>query len=232
MIWAASSLVPGCAGMRLHDDRAARGESRRGIATGNGKSKRKVTRPEDNHRAEGAQHRPNVRAWQGLAIRKSRIDSRLHPRAFLDDSGEHAQLVRGAAYLAEKARHGQRRLLVRSLGQLLFCSFESVGNTAQKGCAGFARGLRIAGEGLRRELNGLFHLGRRRRVVDRFQQRAGLRIRPVKACAAVGAALVADKGMSGEFHGHLRLSRILPNHVVRLFERRFWGNLPSPTLIG
>jgi len=59
-------------------------------------------------------------------------------------------------------------------------------------------------------------------VVDRFQQRAGLRIRAVKACAASGAALVADKGVSSEFHDQLRLCRIFPNRVVRLFEALLW----------
>ena len=128
----------GVRGMSLHNDRAARGESRSGIATRNRKGKREVAGPEDRYRAQGAQHRPNVRAWQGLAIWKSRIDSRIHPRAFLDHSGKHAQLVRGAAHLTKQAGHGQRRLQVRSLGQLLFCRVESVGNAAQKRCAGFA----------------------------------------------------------------------------------------------
>ena len=51
------------------------------------------------------------------------------------------------ATFAEEARHGQRGFKIRSFGQRLVRCVEAVGGTAQKGCAGFAAGLRVGSEG-------------------------------------------------------------------------------------
>ena len=129
--------------MRLHDDGASGGKRGGCIAAGDGKCEREVAGAENGDGAKRAQHGAKVRARQRLPVGKSRINSRIYPRALFNDCGKHPQLVRGSAYFAQKAWHRQCRLKVRALCQYLAVGFKSVGNAADKGSFGFAACLRV-----------------------------------------------------------------------------------------
>ena len=126
--------------VRHHDDGAARGEGRGGIAAGDGVGEREVARAEDGDGADGTEERAVVRLGQGLAVRIRGLDAGVDPIAFLDEVGEEAQLAHGAADLALATGLGEAGLLRRAGDEGGRGGFDAGGDVAEE------RGLLLAGK--------------------------------------------------------------------------------------
>ena len=126
--------------VRHHDDGAARGEGRGGVAAGDGVGEGEVARAEDGDGADGTEERAVVRLGQGLAVRIGGLDAGVDPIAFLDEVGEEAQLAHGAADLALATRLGEAGLLRRAGDEGGRGGFDAGGDVAEEG------GLLLAGK--------------------------------------------------------------------------------------
>jgi hypothetical protein len=87
-------------GVRLGDDRAARRQRRRRVATGDAEGQREVAGAEHRDGAEGDGTLPDVRARQRRSLRLGRIDAGAVPATLAQHLGEQPQLAGGAADLA------------------------------------------------------------------------------------------------------------------------------------
>jgi hypothetical protein len=95
---------------------------------------------------------------------------------------------------------------VGALGEFVAMEFKGVGDAAEEGGAGFAAGLRVAGEGFGGQAAGAVEFLRCGGTEDGLDGFAGLGSESLEAGAIAGAALRADEGESGEFHDTSRIS--------------------------
>jgi hypothetical protein len=148
----------GMSGMGLDDYRAPGGKCGGGISATDGEGEREVACTEHDHRAKPAKHGAEVGARKRLAIRESRVDAGLHPRALLHDGCEEAELVGGASDFPGEAGERKGCFKVGALGEFVAVRVETVCNTAEKSSARKAAGLRVDGEGFGGEVCGAIKL--------------------------------------------------------------------------
>ena len=184
--------------VRHHDDGAARGEGRGGIAAGDGVGEREVARAEDGDGADGTEERAVVRLGQGLAVRIRGLDAGVDPIAFLDEVGEEAQLAHGAADLALATGLGEAGLLRRAGDEGGRGGFDAGGDVAEE------RGLLLAGKsgehrgGLVGQGAGLIRFGRGGGEEVRLEGSGGRRVDGAVGRGAGLAAGEADERGSEE----------------------------------
>ena len=105
--------------MPLHDDRAACGQRRRGVATGGREGEREIACAKHRDRAERDHPQPQVGAWQRCAIGQCRIDPQPHPAATTNDAREQLELADRAAALALETRARQAAFAHRGGDQIV-----------------------------------------------------------------------------------------------------------------
>src|SRR4051794_29358971 len=94
----------------LHDDGAAGGERRRGVAAGGAEREWEVARAEDGHRADRDEHAPDVGAREGARVGVGGVDDRVDVVPRLDDRAERLDLTPRPLELAADARLGEPAL--------------------------------------------------------------------------------------------------------------------------
>jgi hypothetical protein len=95
------------------------GQCAGGIATGSGKGQRKVGRPKDHNRANGAVCQTQIRPWQRCTIRQRSLNPGVEVFVILDEVREHAQLAGRPASLTVQARFWQASLGATCLGDFI-----------------------------------------------------------------------------------------------------------------
>ena len=96
-------------GVRLVNDRTARGERRGGVAARGGKGEGKIARAKDRHRPQRDEHPAQVGFGERLPLGLRVVDTRVHPRALPHHPREHTELVRRPRPLALKPGLGKTR---------------------------------------------------------------------------------------------------------------------------
>jgi hypothetical protein len=103
--------------VRLHHDRAARGQRGSGVAARYREGERKIACAEHRHGTHRDIAQAQVRARQRLAVGHGRIEAQVEPAALADHGCEELQLVHGPPALAFEARSRQATLLHGALDQ-------------------------------------------------------------------------------------------------------------------
>ena len=135
-------------GVALHDDGAAGGERRGGVAARGGEGEREVAGPEDRDRAERHHPLTDVGARQGRTVRQRRVDAHAEVVALPDDAGEHPQLAGGAADLAGDPPLGQPALADRLRDDRVLVGLDLGRDRLQEGAPLLGGGGAVGGEGL------------------------------------------------------------------------------------
>ena len=186
--------------VRLDDDRAARGECRRGVAAGNREREREVRRAEHTDRPDRAVHRAEVGLGQRLTLAVRVVDPQVEVRAVPDQRGEHPELRAGASAFTRQAREREPGLGAGTLEQRISESLDADRDRFEE------RRARRAAVVLESRMRGVGEAERavdlgRRGVVERSRERCpGAGVDRGERGFGFGRGRAADQMLSVQFH--------------------------------